>query len=923
MTFPLNVDTQLLLNGVWTDAAVYYRDPIRITRGRSDESSQVDPASCNLTLDNRTGIYSPRNPTGPYYGLLGRNTPLRVLTSSTATRYALLAGNTGSAVTTPDAAALDLIENIDMRIDIDPQSWRPGVTYGLARKYLKTGEQRSWSWSITDGVMQFAWTTAGTSATLVIKTADAAVPANSGRLALRVILDANNGFGGSTVRFYTGSDIDTITWTQVGTQQDTVGATSIFASTAPLEIGRIGPDGFDPYAYRGKLYGFDLYNDIGLAGTLVATARFSPLDSGVTSFTSSVGNVWTFAGNAVMVNPDARFHGEIPGWPPRWEETGRDIWAPIAAAGVLRRLGQGVSALKSTFRRAVIAAGDAVAYWPMEDGTDATELGSALSGHPPLTFNPLGTAVRLATYAGFKASEPLPEGSSANFGANVPNYALVTPAAVLQMRFLMHVPVAGVPAEGIVARVFTSGTAARWDLRVDPTNHLRLIAYDGDDVQIADSGLVAWGGGINGLNLRVSVELAYNGSGVDYKMVTLQVGQTAGSQFSGTVAGRSLGKATRVVLNNALFDGVAFGHLSLHRQITSIFDLYQELNAWTGETAPERIMRLCREEGIPAALVGDTTASVTLGAQLPATLLDLLREAADADLGILHEPRGFLGLAYRTRASLQSQAATLALNYTAGQLASIEPTEDDQGTRNDVTVERTAGGSARAELTTGALSTLPPPAGVGRYDEKVTVNLQRDFDLPDHAGWRLHLGTVDEARVPVVGLELAAPSFVASAALTTAAQTLDVGDKVTIAHPPNWLSYDAVGQLAQGYTETLTRYQRTFDVNCSPSSPWDVGIYDATSGPGEARYSSDGSTLAAGVTATATSLSVATPNGPLWSSTDAPFGIMVAGERMTVTAVAGAASPQTFTVTRSINGVSKPQISGAELRLFKPAYYAL
>lgn len=927
MTYAFAIATQLLINGAWTVATddTYRRDPITISRGRSDEASTVDPSRCNLTLDNRLGRYSPRNPTGVYFGKLGRNTQLRVLTDGTADRYLALAGTLSSCAATPDAASLDITGDIDIRMEIEPFSWRPGTTYGLARKYVKTSEQRSWSWSITDGLMQFAWSVDGTSAgsNLVIKTAGTAIPSNSTRLAIRVVLDVNNGAAGNDVKFYTAPSISG-TWTQLGATVTTAGTTSIFASTAPLEVGRIGPDGFDPFGYRGKMYAFELRN--GIAGAVVASPFFATVDTGITSLTDPQGNVWALTGNAIMVNPNARFHGEVSSWPPRWGKDGKDVYTPVQADGILRRLGQGASALKSTLRRGLTTQDNVVAYWPMEDGADSTELASGLPGHPSMNINPTaGTAVRLATYGGFKASEALPEGSGAILGANVPDYPLTVPT-VVQVRFLMHIPTGGLAAESIVARVFTSGTAARWDLSVTPSGGLRLVTYDGDGTQINDSGGVVFG--VNGKNLRVSIELERIGTAVTYRMVTLEVGQSTGSTFSGSVAGQTLGKAVRVVINPGRTDAVAFGHVSVHDSITSIFDLGSELNAYTGETAPDRIMRLCADEGIPAALVGSTDYAATLGPQLPATLLDLLNEAAATDLGILYEPREFFGLAYRTRASLYAQDAALGVDY--GDLLSIEPTEDDQATRNDITVGRPAGASAREELTTGALSTLPPPNGVGRYDESITISTDLDTDLANQAGWRLHLGTVDEARYPVIGLDLAGPTFVASAPLTADALALDIGDKITVANPPGWLPPDDISQMVQGLTETLIKaghdpfeYHWLVDVNCSPASPWDVGIWDAASGPGEARYESNGTTLAASVTSTATIFTVATPSGPLWTAVDGAFDIYVAGERMTLSAVSGLSSPQTFYVTRSVNGVVKAHSAGEEVRLFKSAVYAL
>ncbi|MEV2203857.1 hypothetical protein AB0E11_28385, partial [Streptomyces fradiae] len=78
--FPLRRYTELYLDGAWVDISgyVYERDPITITRGRGAEDDRTSPASCTLTLNNRGGVFSPRNPRSPYYGLLQRNTPIRV-----------------------------------------------------------------------------------------------------------------------------------------------------------------------------------------------------------------------------------------------------------------------------------------------------------------------------------------------------------------------------------------------------------------------------------------------------------------------------------------------------------------------------------------------------------------------------------------------------------------------------------------------------------------------------------------------------------------------------------------------------------------------------------------------------------------------------------------------------------------------------
>lgn len=64
----------------WVDVTRYWRNrtEITITEGRGDWGDAVDPGTCTLTFDNREGHFSEHNPRGQWYGLLGRDTPLRV-----------------------------------------------------------------------------------------------------------------------------------------------------------------------------------------------------------------------------------------------------------------------------------------------------------------------------------------------------------------------------------------------------------------------------------------------------------------------------------------------------------------------------------------------------------------------------------------------------------------------------------------------------------------------------------------------------------------------------------------------------------------------------------------------------------------------------------------------------------------------------
>jgi hypothetical protein len=1071
---PFDVTAELHLGGAWVDVTsdVRLRDGVSITRGQADEGARADVARCTLTFNNRLGKYSPRNPTGPYYGQLGRNTPLRVSVASGDT-YLSLPGDTTSKATAPDAAPLGITGDIDVRVDLEVVNWRQGAD--LVSKYQTASDQRSWAfYLLADGTgrLAFTWSTTGTFAATLDRISTAPVPVPvSGRQAVRATLDVNNGASGHTVTFYTAPTIAG-PWTQLGDPVVTAGTTNIFDSTAAIELG--DEINLVNAPVNGRMFGFELRNGIG--GTVVANPDFTSQTPGATSFadTASSPNTWTIQGAAEITDREIRFTGEVSSWPPRWDVTGRDVWTPVEASGILRRLGQGASALRSALYRGLTNPGlpnAPVAYWPCEDADGASSFASGIGGSS-MTFT--GTP-DLAAYSEFDASEPIPLLNDSVWTGVIPAYAVTGQATV---RFLLAVADAGISGDEALMSVYTSGSAAQWTIRYgDPGGDLKVQAYDEDGNVLLDSGFIAFA--INGKRLRLALDLLQNGANIEWDLSTLEPGDSTGLTIGGTLNSQSLGQMQRIVVDaGGGITDTAMGHISVQPAITSIFDLGEQLAAYAGEKAGRRIARLCAEEQMTLSPVGDLDDSVAMGPQRPAALLDLIGEAADADMGILYEPRDRLGLAYRTRASFYNQTPALALDYEARHLSPpLEPVDDDQATRNDVTVTRTAGSSARAVITTGALSTAAPPDGVGRYDESVTVNVQTDTDLPDQAQWRAHLGTVDETRYPQITTNMAAPAVRGDADLTASVIGFDVGDRLTIDNPPPWLPPEQISQIVRGYAERVTPYEWELTLNCSPESPYQVATYSSanlvgnpsfetdTSGWGAqtnsaiarvtsqkyigaaslqitrtatnppfnlygasasdvrletsagdtvtiscyiyvpaaslphvtgvvvggdgtdfsfadtshltadtwhrvsrtvplaatldniqfqiwtdnghtngqvvayldavharvvasaervSRYQPDSSTLASSVTSSATTLSVASA-GPLWTTDVAefPFDLAIGGERMTVTAISGASSPQTFTVVRSANGVVKVHAAGAVVKLAQPAIRAL
>lgn len=917
---PLDTMVELDLSGTWTDVTdhVYRRGYVALSRGRADEGARPDPASCAFVGDNRDGRWSPRNPVGAWYGSLGRNTPVRISLPQTSS-YLVLPGTAGARVSTPDHASLDITGDIDIRIDASLHDWVPPGVVELASKWTDAGNQRSWRLVSSDGILFLGWTADGSTIKQLGATASLSsrVPL-SRRLAVRATLDVNNGSGGHTVTYYTGPSIAG-PWTQLGDAITDTGTTSIFSSSAPVEVGDLTDQTFTPPS--GLVYAFELRS--GIAGTVVANPDFTIQTAGATSFADGAGRTWTLTGGAVLSDRLFRFHGELSSLPARWDVTEIDAHAPVQAAGILRRLGQGASPLGSTMYRGLTAPDmDAppVAYWPCEDEQGATSIASGLSSGLAMTINL--AQPDYATFEGFACSRPLPTVQDSAWFGVVPPY---TPGPDAQARFLFHIPT-GVNGQRIF-HVRTSGSLAEVRLFYGTGGTLTLSAYDSEGVQLATTGPFAFN--IDNRLLRCSIELFQVGADVDFSITTMGAGSESLPGFaSATATGRTFGRITGVGTNagGGLTTGdnrATFGHISVHAAVTSIFDLAQELNAFAGETAGARIRRLCAEEGIAFQASGDMAVTEQMGAQLPNTLLDLLGEAADLDGGVLYEPRDILGLGYRPRVTLYHQAPAVTIDHDAFELsAPLEPTDDDADTRNDITAQRVGGSSARQVKTSGPLSVLPPPHGVGRYDEQVTLNAYLDAQLPNLAGWRLRLGTVDESRHPVI--EVNRGRIVDSnPALSGQLLAFDLGDRLVVSGPPAGLPPDDISQVIQGYSETLEQYRHLFAFNCSPESPYHVGVTDD---PVLGKADTDGSTLAEDLDATETAVDVATIAGaPPWTTNPAefPFDVRVGGEVMTVTAISGASSPQTFTVVRSVNGVVKTHPTGADLRLANPVVAAL
>lgn len=895
---------------VWADVTPYvrYAEGIQIRRGRSGEGRQTDTTSVAMTFDNRDHRFTPRNPTGPYHGRLGRNTQGRVSVTVDAVWLAL-SGVSGSSVTAPDSAGLSITGDVDLRFDAWLWTWRPEGGSNILLK--SSAGQRSYRVIQNgNGTTSLYWSADGTTELSITSTLTVPLPM-VGRKRVRVTFDVNNGAGGKTVTFYTADPDDgtlsTATWTQWDTVTES-GTTSIADTTSSLTVFT---------NVEAKVFAAQVRD--GIAGTVRAFPDFAAQAAGVSSFSDGT-NTWTVGAGAALTDADVRAWFEVAAWPRKRDVSGSDETVPIEGAGIMRRLGAGASPLNSTLRRGILSASTSGVreYWPCEDGDTATRLASAVGG-PAMVMN--NAAAALAAFSGFDCSLPLPTLAAATeLRGAVRNHPAT---GFSQVRCLLAIPDTGTVDGASLLEVNYTGSAATWQIRYGTGGTLTVRAFTDAGVSLLTDGPTGFG--MDDTARWVSLELTQDGADIDWAVKVLDPGETVGLTASGTVAGQTFGRPTRVTGSpGGGTDGISMGHFVVQDEITSLFDLGAELAAHVGETATARVSRLCDEEGITFRQVGGLEESAAMGPQAARSLLDLLRECEEADGGVLFEPRDGFGLAYRSRASMCSLPVSLELDHAQNQLsAPLDPVPDDQALANDVTVSRTDGSSARVEDTTGPLSTQAPPDGVGRYDTSVTLNVESDTTLDDHAGWRLHLGTVDEDRYPSIQVRLAHPEFSGDAALTADVRALDVGDRLLVTNPPAGEPPEDVDQLAQGFTERIDQKTHDIAVNTAPARPWRVLIYDDTTDAAGFRYSSDTVTAEAlDTTETGVDVTVAAGQRP-WAHNDGDYDIMIGGERMTVTGVSGAGLSQTFTVVRSVNGVVKSHSSGAKVELYAPFYWGL
>jgi hypothetical protein len=228
------------------------------------------------------------------------------------TKYLALDGDDDNYASTPDAAALDIVGDLDLRVWWALDDWTPAAYSPVLSKALYAGNHRAYAHAVlgSGGELKADWSATG--ASWLGEQSTVATGFTDGTLHwTRQTLDVDNGASGYDVAFYYGDN--GVDWTPLGTTVVGGATTSIDAGNAQVEVGRRQlAAGYGNTI--GKIYRAQIYDGIG--GTLVFDANFDTAVEPYATFVDSSAQAATITINraatgrpALIVDRDTMWVG--------------------------------------------------------------------------------------------------------------------------------------------------------------------------------------------------------------------------------------------------------------------------------------------------------------------------------------------------------------------------------------------------------------------------------------------------------------------------------------------------------------------------------------------------------------------------------------------------------------------------------------
>lgn len=893
--------------GLEQDISAYLRRPgqdggqaIQYSGGKGDEAPGVDAGQMTLTLDNRDGRFSTDNVLGPWYGTLDINSPVRMgVVSFTDAFGRVSASGWGS----PDAAA--------------GKTW---TQTGTASNYTADGSKATVVIPAANTACTHTPNTANARDIDVTMTVTAVALASGGQFATGIQMrksDGSNYLFGNLYWQTSGALNLNIQKVVAGVATILVAATPIPSATytagTPWKM-RMQADG---NAVRVKVW---LASGSEPAAWTLTTTDSTATGSGLAVYVARLASN-TNSGVTPLVYLDdfiavgLEFTGSVVSWPLRWDKTGRNCWAPITAAGILRRLRQGTYPIQSPLRRQLGSEAWGTGYWSMEGGAAAKSFSSIRVG---AEFGPYAGTVPSATYQGVTPAgdtslagggpAPTLDAADSFITGFTGRYDSGTGFSAMVLFKLGSVP----STKTKIITIYNSrGPVRRWVFYVSDTT-LWVEGLDGDNAIVTSAtnsnpyDFTEWHA------WQLETDRTVGGGNTGWSAILHAVGDTTYGAQTGTVAGSSISTVSGFLLTGP--QNTAFAHAWLGRNtlpfVTDTFSLVS--SGYAGETAANRFARVCTEAGIPYIL--RPGGSERMGPQREAGTLNILQACVETDYGVMSE-RG-AGLEYIPREARWNVTTTMALTVAAGQIAeSPEPTRDDQRLRNKWTVNRVSGGQ-------GVYQDDADIAKHGTWEDSATINSFDDSVLENHAGFRVAQGINQRLRWPAVSL-----NFARNGSLLPAWRARGYGWRMTISTGLTQIYGNEPDLIVEGFTAILDPDNWTADLACTSASAWRAAVADDTGILGRADNEYCQTTALIG--STTLSIPITTTLGARWDNTAALWtagvDFNVGGERITVTSITNGTNPaQTLNATvRAVNGYPSSHASGTKVTLWDQPIVAL
>lgn len=831
-------------------------------RGEPDEATALQPTIARLSLNNRAGRFSPRNASSDLYGKIGLNTPLRISTDLVATASIVddftgtrtntwgvtdTSGhawtNTGGNASDYDVAAgvgthahqasgVAHFSQVLTTVDSEPLTATDfdAYVFGISVPALPTGEavEVGFRGRLTEFEPDY------------VEAAVQFTTSNTVTCSVRYVI------GYSQVAIDTASAISGATATDVMSMRFQAQGTKIRVKVWEGTTFATEPDGWTA----------ELDTTYTTPGYVTLYSTTGGANSNAKPYTFSFQSIKTYLGVVL-------FTGEVVEWPKKWDSTGSDVWVPLVATGITRRLRQGNRPIRSPLYRYYtrdlgdLALGTVTTsiqhYWSMEDLKQQTrDIRCEIDGESILRFDVathntvewgsndfvVGSG-KLVTITGL----PIPEGivvvpfisdftAPAPFGETFATPDVDEPDTFTFGCWFYWPPLLEdfpfVPATSLyfsfavpdstIGNIFV-------DVQYRPLTAQFDVTIDSTSGDLTANALSSYTDVPHFLLIDMYVD------GSDTWTVDVYIDNTVVASDSASF--RPFAHITRMDIETEPYSPVTIGHVTMEtgtlftRTLSFRNEIYQAGQGFPGETAVERFERLCATEGVAYEVFTDGDLDVSfptlMGPQRPGNFIDHLDDISRADGGVIYELRAPFGYGFRTRASLYgvpSGGYPLTLDYTNTDLGEVPGvTDDDQKTRNVIRAKLRGGtqGELSYVVTDGPLGT----GAVGEYEDGgIEVALNDTDQLTDWVTWAGFLGTWDEDRWPDLTLHLHRTPFTSDIGKFVDALLLEIGQLLIVNNPPVWVSADGVIQQMRAVSVRLSNFNLSLTYTLLPGGPY-------------------------------------------------------------------------------------------------------